>query len=75
MKYVSINGHRIRSNSKHGYRDPPIRIAKSRYDSKPIYASEIEIIGNSKLIYQPDKPIMKCGARMVLVCDDVNVIK
>jgi hypothetical protein len=75
MKYVSINGHKIRSNSKHGFRDPPIRIAKSRSDSKPVYASAVEIIGSSKLIYNPDEPIMKCGARMVLVCDDVKVIR
>lgn len=74
-KFVSINAHTIRHNAVAGSRDAPIRIATSRHDAKPTYASEIEIIGPAKLVYNPDKAIMKCGARMVLQCADVRVIR
>jgi hypothetical protein len=67
MAYVSINGHVIRRNAVLGKSDPPIRIAKSQSDTHPEYASEITISGPSQLLYSPDEPIMKCGARLVLV--------
>lgn len=75
MKYVSINAHTIRRNAVAGEAVAPIRIAKSRSDTKPVYASEIEIVGPARLIYTPEKPIMRCGARMVLRCADVKVIR
>ncbi len=55
MYYVSINGHTIRANAKHGTDEPPIRIARSRSDRKPIYAHEIALEGPSRLIYSPHK--------------------
>lgn len=66
MNYVSINGNVIRGNARHGTDDPPIRIARSPSDAKPRYAREIAIQGPSRLVYSPDKPIMRCGARLVL---------
>lgn len=75
MKYVSINGHTIRRNAKNGTDEPPIRIATRRNDTKPIYAREIEIVGRARLVYQPEAPIMKCGARLVLIADDVKVVR
>lgn len=75
MKYVSINAHTIRKNAIDGTNKPPIRIAKSKSDAKPVYASEIAILGSATLIYDPSKKIMRCGARMVLVCDDVRIIR
>ena len=75
MKYVSINGHTIRKNSLTGSRDAPIRIAKSPSDKRPIYAHEIEIVGPASLIYNPDKPIMSCGARLILKCADIKVVR
>lgn len=74
MKYVSINAHTIRRNAVTGTTDAPIRIAKSRSDQKPTYAKEIEIIGPARLVYDPGKAIMRCGARLVLVCEDVKVL-
>lgn len=65
-QYVSINGHIIRKNAKHGTNIAPIRIAKSRSDKKPQYAHEITITGASRLLYSPDKPILSCGARLVI---------
>lgn len=75
MKYVSINGHTIRSNARTGAAVPPIRIAKSRSDAKPTYANEVEILGPATLVYDPGKALMRCGARMVLQCRDVKVLR
>ncbi len=27
-----------------------------------------------RLVYSPDKPILNCGARLVLECDEVKVL-
>lgn len=75
MMYVNINGHIIRANARTGARTPPIRIAKTPSDKKPVYASEVEILGPARLLYDPDGAIMACGARLVLQCDDVRVIR
>jgi hypothetical protein len=69
MTYISINGHTIRANAVLGTDKPPIRIARTKSDKQPQYAHEIEIEGPSKLIYSPDKPIVSCGARLVLVTE------
>lgn len=74
-KFISINGQTIRRNAKHGLRDAPIRIARTRSDPNPTYANEVEILGSARLVYDPAKAIMRCGARLVLVCDDVKVIR
>lgn len=75
MRYVSINGHTIRANAVRKTNNPPIRIARSRSDKNPVYASEIEIVGPARLVYRPNEPILKCGARLVLECKDVVVVK
>lgn len=75
MKYVSINGHTIRRNAVTGSAEPPIRIAKTRSDKAPIYASEVEIVGPARLTYSPAAAIMKCGARLVLQCSDVRIVR
>jgi hypothetical protein len=70
VKFVSINGHTIRKRG-----DQPIRIAKSRSDQKPVYANEVEIVGPARLVYDRDNSIMRCGARLVLECADVKVVR
>lgn len=75
MKYVSINGHTIRANAVRGTTEPPIRIARTKSDTKPAYASEIEIVGPARLVYDPCKAIMRCGARLVIECADVRVVR
>ena len=35
----------------------------------------IDIIGPAKLFYDPEKRLMRCGARLVLMCEDVKVIE
>ena len=75
MKYVSINGHTIRANAVRGTDEPPIRIARTKSDTSPVYASEIDIIGPARLVYSPRKARIKCGARLVLECADVVVVR
>lgn len=75
MKYVSINAHTIRHNAVAGTEDKPIRIARTKSDAKPSYASEIEIVGPARLVYDPTKKLLRCGARMVLECADVRVVR
>jgi hypothetical protein len=69
-EYVSINAGTIRKNAVTGSNEPPIRIARSKSDKKPRYAHAIEITGKCKLIYSPRKPILRCGARLVLQAED-----
>lgn len=73
--YISINSHVVRSNTKHGRDDPPIRIARTRSDRSPTYAREIRIDGPSRLVYDPNRAILNCGARLVLVADRVEVVR
>lgn len=75
MKYITINGHTIRKNITAEQIGPPIRIAKSKSDAHPVYASEVEIIGPARLIYDAKAAIVRCGARMVLQCADAKVIR
>lgn len=75
MLYVSINGQTVRSNARRGTNEPPIRIATSKNDRKPRYAHEIEISGPSRLIYSPDKPVLKCGARLVIEAEQVSIVR
>ena len=75
MKYVSINAHTIRHNATHGTDDPPIRVARSANDTKPVYARELKILGPARLVYDPQKIIMRCGARLVLECTDVEITR
>jgi hypothetical protein len=75
MKYVSINGQTIRRNAVLGLDEAPIRIARTPSDAKPIYASEIEIVGPARLVYDPRQKRLRCGARLVLECADVKVTR
>jgi len=77
VAYISINGHLIRSNAKNGTSKPPIRIAKTRSDRKPLYASEVEITGPCRLIYKPHNTLLHCGARLVLEVklEDITIIR
>lgn len=64
--YVSVNRQIISRNSRTGSRDAAIsvRVGKS---GKPRYVKRLKINGPSELLYDPAKPILKCGARLVIV--------
>ena len=64
-KKIHINMHKIRSNKKHGTNEPVITVKTYKSNT---YGHEVEILGSSKVIYSPDKPL-SCGARVWIETD------
>lgn len=62
-KRIHINQHVIKRNRKEGTSDPPITI---KVGGENIYSSGVTILGPSVLRYSPDKPLLPCGARLLL---------
>ena len=60
IKRIHINQQIIRRNRKTGKRDACITI-KTR--GRSIYAQNVDIMGESEVIYSPDKPL-DCGAQV-----------
>lgn len=66
VKKIHVNQHNIRSNKKNETDLPVITI---KMGSKNYYCNEIEIIGPSKVSYcgsGDQKPLLNCGARVVI---------
>ena len=59
-KKIHINQHVIRANNKNGTDNPVITVKTFNSNT---YAKEVEILGKSKVIYSPDKPL-SCGAKV-----------
>ena len=57
---IHVNQHVVRSNKKHGKKEPVLTVKTYKSNT---YAHEVEIKGESKIIYSPDKPL-SCGARV-----------
>ncbi len=57
---VHVNQHVIKSNRKNKVEEPVLTV-KTYKDNR--YAHEVEILGPSKIIYSPDKPL-SCGAHV-----------
>ena len=57
---IHVNQHKIRSNKKHNLNEPVITVKTSKSNT---YGHEVEVLGPSKVIYSPDKPL-SCGARV-----------
>jgi hypothetical protein len=64
-KYIHVNQHKIRANKKNGTNDPVIAVKEGR---KNTYGHSVRINGPSEVIYGGnDKPILSCGARVVIM--------
>jgi hypothetical protein len=80
MFYINVNKHVIAANAKHGTCDPPVRFQRGK-SGKQTYCQELAITdaqGNqvARVIYDPFKPVLKCGARLAIVADHgVKVIR
>lgn len=59
LKRIHVDQHAIRANRK-GANRPPISVKTYRQNVK---AWAVELLGPSKLVYRPDKPL-PCGARL-----------
>jgi hypothetical protein len=57
---IHINQHLIKKNQKTGERNPVISCKTYKEN---IYSNSVEILGPSKVVYSPDKPL-SCGARV-----------
>ena len=64
-KKIHINMHKIRANKKHGPHAPVITVKTYKTNT---YGHEVEILGDSKVVYSPDKPL-SCGARVWIETD------
>ena len=60
MKRIHVNMHKVRANKKHGTNEPVLTIKESKSNT---YCHEVDILGPSKLVYRPNKPL-SCGARV-----------
>ena len=69
-KKIHINQHKIRSNKKNNTEEPVITVKTSKNNN---YAKEVDIMGKSKLVYRPNKPL-SCGARVWIETDDKVVL-
>ena len=69
-KKIHINQHIIRSNKKNNTEEPVITVKTSKSNN---YAKEVDILGKSKLVYKPTKPL-PCGARVWIETDDKVVL-
>lgn len=57
---IHVNQHVIKANRRDGVNNPVLTV-KTYKDNR--YAHEINIKGDSKIIYSPDKPL-SCGAHV-----------
>lgn len=57
---IHVNQHVIKSNRKNGVNDPVLTI-KTYKENR--YAHEVDIKGDCKIVYSPDKPL-SCGAHV-----------
>ena len=62
-KRIHVNQHVIKRNRLKDTDDPPITI---KLGTENLYASSVTILGPSILRYSPHKPLLPCGARLVL---------
>ena len=60
LKRIHVNQHKIRSNKKHNLNEPVITVKTSKSNT---YGHNVEILGPSKVIYSPHKPL-SCGAKV-----------
>ena len=75
-KYIHINQHHVRSNKSKKTDLPVITIKEGKTNT---YCNEVEILGPSKLLYCGEgdvKPILSCGARVVLMTEsEIKIIR
>lgn len=69
---IHVNQHVIKANRKNGTNNPVLTVKTYKEN---IYAHEVEILGFSKVVYSPDKPL-SCGAHVWIETQgEVTVIK
>jgi hypothetical protein len=67
---VHVNQHVIKANSKNSENNPVLTV-KTYKDNN--YAHEVAIMGKSKIVYSPDKPL-SCGAKVWIETESEVII-
>ncbi len=63
-KHIHVNQHKIKANLKQGTNEPVLTVKEGR---KNTYGHSVHIHGPSTVIYGGnDKPVLSCGARVVI---------
>lgn len=57
---IHVNQHVIKANRKNGVENPVLTV-KTYKENR--YAHEVEVVGPSKVVYSPEKPL-SCGAHV-----------
>jgi hypothetical protein len=57
---IHVNQHVVKSNRKNNANEPVITVKTYKNNT---YAHEVDIKGDSKVVYSPDKPL-SCGAHV-----------
>jgi hypothetical protein len=68
---IHVNQHVVRSNTKNQTQEPVLTV-KTYQENR--YAHEVEILGPSRVVYQPDRPL-SCGARVWIETQSEVLIK
>lgn len=68
---IHVNQHVIKDNAKNGLNNPTLTV--KTYKSND-YAHEVEILGPSKVVYSPNKPL-PCGAKVWIETESEVVLK
>lgn len=73
---IHVNQHVIRRNNKvdpadNSHHEPPITVKRGKTN---IYCKEVEVLGESKIVYSPEKPL-SCGAKVWVETDAEVKIK
>ena len=67
---IHINQHVIKSNHKNNKKDPVITVKTYKSNN---YGHQVDILGPSKVIYSPDKPL-SCGAKVWIETDSEVIV-
>ena len=57
---IHVNQHIIKSNAKNGETKPALTVKTYKSNT---YAKEVHILGASKVVYRPERPL-PCGAKV-----------
>lgn len=68
---IHVNQHEIKANAKNGTDNPVLTVKTYKSNT---YAHEVDIKGDSKIVYSVDKPL-SCGARVWIETEAEVIIR
>jgi len=68
---IHVNQHVIKKNRLTGAREPVLTVKTYKNNT---YAHDVEILGPSKVVYSPDKPL-SCGAHVWIETESRVVLR